>query len=405
MAAIILLICLIILLYIFQKRIFRTSSTNHISLYTDCSGFWCPKEFRGDWGSILEQKSLDMRAKANIRLKEVFGIDNAFTTNDKKYYQHFLKTTIHRFGEIKKFRWSNMALRSSELIKQKLEKEQEKKYFLLSPFVQSITFRMVMLMFFPETLISSENLVEVLTSKINRLWIKSKSFETTHLHLLEGEKRALLDVLGRIMGKPVKEGRDNPLNIIIPAYETLWRVVLRIFLEVRFYSTKYQLERTRETAAKFLESPCLNSLNNNNSGHPSMACIVNEGLRLYPPTRRIHRKCGGAEIGIDIEAIQRDSKIWGPKARVYEPSRWMRPGISNLPNFLPFGKGFVCPAKNEIGPMMIGILVAALTTEIGDEYELSETQENYPLSGARDAFEAMRINLKEVNFEMPQKVN
>ena len=29
-----------------------------------------------------------------------------------------------------------------------------------------------------------------------------------------------------------KSSKENPLNLILPGYETLWRVVLRCFIEV-----------------------------------------------------------------------------------------------------------------------------------------------------------------------------
>lgn len=53
-------------------------------------------------------------------------------------------------------------------------------------------------------------------------------------------KEVLLDQLREVflvLDDQSIEGKDNPLKILIPAYETLWRIVFRLSPEIRFCST------------------------------------------------------------------------------------------------------------------------------------------------------------------------
>lgn len=56
----------------------------------------------------------------------------------------------------------------------------------------------------------------------------------------------------------------------------------------------------------------------------SVKHIVDEALRLYPPTRRIYRSLhNGCEIAVDVEFLHRDQKTWGEDAGVFDPKRWL----------------------------------------------------------------------------------
>ena len=107
--------------------------------------------------------------------------------------------------------------------------------------------------------------------------------------------------------------------------------------------------------------------------------IVREALRLYPPTRHIHRHYtftnGSSLLAIaDIEGLHRDTEVWGPDADAFEPGRWvgMTRDCEQKKAWMPFGGSpFVCPAKSDFGPRMIGILVASLVEAFSDDkYEL-----------------------------------
>ena len=70
-------------------------------------------------------------------------------------------------------------------------------------------------------------------------------------------------------------------------------------------------------------------------------------------------------VAANIEACHRREAIWGPDSTAFVPSRWGYRTTEMQGAFMPFGGSpFVCPAKMDFGPMMIGVLVAALVTHV-----------------------------------------
>lgn len=135
-----------------------------------------------------------------------------------------------------------------------------------------------------------------------------------------------------------------------------------------------------------------NEDSSSNGGGVSVEMLVNETLRLYPPTRRVYRAFQFAEpepepqssfpcmsrsgsrpksttiTSADIETIQTAPCIWGPEASVFNPTRW-RCGLATTQEksaFFPFGTApFVCPAQKVFGPRVIGLVLGALFLELG----------------------------------------
>lgn len=68
------------------------------------------------------------------------------------------------------------------------------------------------------------------TDAINRLWIQSKNDDIIpSLH----DQTALNSALKKLLPKEYPcDSTANPLNLIMPAYETLWRVVLLTFVSI-----------------------------------------------------------------------------------------------------------------------------------------------------------------------------
>lgn len=171
----------------------------------------------------------------------------------------------------------------------------------------------------------------------------------------------------------------------------MWRVVLRAFLEIRFATGK-EVPAWRDTMIAFSKNPtkpqfdaCPTSPSGNEprigdthgvQSSPSEKHIVLESLRLYVPTRHIHRayqwdRGMGTSYEIksaDIEGCHLRSDIWGSDARRFNPDRWSALTPVQGDAFMPFGcPPFECPAKPTFGPRMIGVLVGALLAALEDK--------------------------------------
>lgn len=80
------------------------------------------------------------------------------------------------------------------------------------------------------------------------------------------------------------------------------------------------------------------------------------------------KRRGLQNVAANIGACQRNETLWGGNAQRFDPSRWINASNEAQDSYMAFGvHPFVCPAKNEFGPMMIGILVAALAHHISAE--------------------------------------
>lgn len=351
------------------------------------------------------------RALPNRRLVHAFLIDNAFTTMDDEYRRQFKYGLEQKILEFSPKEWENIAAMAQDLTRDKSRQAiDEKKELLIVPMVQLLALKISLYFLFrikPSDL--EDSVVSSLAESINALWIRSKNpaSNETEIHCWQKNlQRALVQIFP---GQPIA-GRETPLNQILPAYETLWRVVVRCFLEVSF--------RNNEAAPKwcniltlFLETPTTERFNAEHASTQStsnlsddydvsVSFLVHEALRLYPPTRRVYRTFKFASnpttqtVAADIEGCQRNPAIWGPESLKYIPGRWKNPSLATRRAFMPFGGGpFLCPAKKDFGPRMIGVLVAALATNITTkDWRLGQTADGIsshpeePLDSKRESY-------------------
>lgn len=326
------------------------------------------------------RKPLKSRAIPNQRLVRAFGIDNAFTTTDGEYYREF-RRRVEVLLKINDERWTHLALTATELARSGLQActtGHDRPEILLVPFVQRMVLKFSMHVLFSVPVDELDDAaVAIIAEKINSLWMSSKNAKPTKS--MRSEQNKLRAALQKIFPWAGKTARENPLNLILPAYETMWRVVLRCFLEVACRPHHDQTTPVfRPILASFLADPSrarFGSTTAPEAGGLSAAFIVDEALRLYPPTRRIYRQQRDAALGpsllaADIEHLHRDPRTWGDQSSSFSPSRWIDLTDHRRRAFLPFGsKPFTCPAKGDAGPRMIGVLVAALLAVFGPEWE------------------------------------
>lgn len=323
------------------------------------------------------QRSLRSRAIPNQRLIRAFAIDNAFTTTDENHYRQF-RRRAELLLKINDQRWKQIAhtaTRSARLTFPVCPVNDNRREILLVPFVQRMVLKFSMHVLFSVPVDElDDDAVAIIAEKINSLWVSSKSCKPTEsMHWDQQELRAAMQ---KIFPQAGDTARDNPLNLILPAYETMWRVVLRCFLELRFRAPDSAPD-ARQILATFLADPSRATFETAapEAGGISAAFVVDEALRLYPPTRRIYRQqnLDGLKpqlVAADIEHLHRDPRVWGEDALLFRPSRWIGMSKGCRRAFLPFGsKPFTCPAKNDAGPRMIGALVAALLAVFGEGWE------------------------------------
>ncbi|KAF2263260.1 hypothetical protein CC78DRAFT_466124 [Lojkania enalia] len=283
----------------------------------------------------------------------------------------------------------------------------------------------------PGNAISSERLTEYLIligQRINDLWILSKDKTKPLLEWSSpsnaGIHKALIAVCASENADKADETdplnpETNPMNWLLPAYETMWRVVLACVIELRF--------RNAENAniwCKTLEEYINNTSREKFKGAPTTSgvrgfCvrdIVKEALRLYPPTRRVNRRFteDGDDVKADIEYCHRSNAedAFGPDSLCFRPERWLdirtHSGlekdedikmIEEERGFMPFAES--CPAGQSatqgFGLKMIALLAGALCERLGEckgwDLENKEAYQDLrkPLPSDRAAFDSVYL--------------
>ncbi|OCK87808.1 uncharacterized protein K441DRAFT_670129 [Cenococcum geophilum 1.58] len=346
------------------------------------------------------------RAIPNSRLIGAFGIDNAFTTKDQQQKAIFTKLAAN-FLQVSSnksyYDWDQLRQKAKCIVKDTLVGHHT---FVLVPLVQSLTLRMTFAIFFcvdPETV--NYQTAKDIADGINKLWLASKDSTNIPKWTNQNNLHRLLESV--IPGKSPLDRVHNPMNVILPAYETLWRVVLRCFIEIIDEERCGEQNSTawRAVLKKFLEDPGQQQARK--SGKLSVFTIAKEALRLYPPTRRVYRmfkldpassSAGPVEqlVAADVEAYQRDPSIWGLDADKFNPDRWATLFNQKL---LAFGaKPFLCPASADFGFRTIALLTAALVIGIeeGGHNILRDHKKDYPMPGqplesGREAYAALEL--------------
>lgn len=353
------------------------------------------------------KESVKARALPNKRLIETFGIDNAFTTLDdsrRKLFRRQAATKLNlAYGN-----WKGFADIAQELVSKSLQPGANSSEIPLVPLVQSLALKIAIYTLFKlDSLRLNDKTVSTLARQINTLWLESKQMPLNNLSV-EILKKELEESLGEIFPNQSLEPEEKPMNLILPAYETIWRVVFRCFLEVAFRNPA-TAPAWHRALVRFFQNPTKDQFEHESDKDPdSVLFIVYEALRLYPPTKRVFRKFpkelgwGEKTVAADIEECQRDPRTWGARSLEFVPSRWRDLSDTIEKSFMPFGgELFICPAKKEFGPWMIGLLVAALAQGISkDEWALnnddfSDGQRPFrPLDPSRNAYLSLSISKK-----------
>ncbi|KAF2099784.1 hypothetical protein NA57DRAFT_55726 [Rhizodiscina lignyota] len=377
----------------------------------------------------------ESRARPNARLISAFGINNSFTTTDQSRASSFrgqiagivtipFQTTEK--GEKLVLGWIDLVEKARGVIQRELNGA--KQSHSLVDVLQMTTMKMSLQVLFG---IDAEDLdrdrdIRALASWVNEQWIRSKYFEDGSIedpwHFSnQHDIHDLLRHISPVLLSDLGDNPDNPLNRILPGYETLWRIVLRCLVEVA--SNRHSIEDRRlwqTILQRFAENPSIVPLDKKDQGI-SAGIIASEALRLYPPYRHIYRTY---EVGTQqferiagVEECHRSDPRWGPDPTKFLPSRW-----ASLPDltetqamndyFLAFGAApFQCPAATRIpntdkssldktylpfSISMIALLVGLFTKEMSNKWKLTGSAE---LESASEPLTASRRDYKDLIFE------
>jgi hypothetical protein len=151
----------------------------------------------------------------------------------------------------------------------------------LAPVIRVLCFRLILnILYGIEPTAPPEEDVELITKETNLQWIWSKG---------EGQvtkSASLLETLNQVLSSYAPGHTSSPghaedsLALILPSYETLWRVVLLTFVTM--------CNRTdKPVDLNSLRLPfCLGG---SSDAEKKALNVAKEGLRLYPSTKRIYR--------------------------------------------------------------------------------------------------------------------
>ena len=143
--------------------------------------------------------------------------------------------------------------------------------------------------------------LSVVGGLINCIWLRAKSGETTSKErdelysILSRWKTTdeFIEELARMSNNVSKECAI--LSILIPSYETMYRVVLPLL-----FHTHKNISFTQ-----FLNLNISPSLNSKTEQGYTYLSLIQESLRLYPVVKRIKRSSSSQETIIDIAAIHK----------------------------------------------------------------------------------------------------
>jgi hypothetical protein len=337
---------------------------------------------------------LASRAIANARLVNVFHLTNTFVSTRLETHSAFRKSAIALLQDMSRNggwpRWVDVA---SQAVYLQLPSSPPDIPF--DRFIQAVTFRTIVAGLlnpaFDQTSFNPDDITFV-TSTINTLWDHSKRPQLLPTSLLV-ELNAKLRLYF-----PDEDVFPNPLDFIIPSWETLWRLVATTMANV------HQNHRARGAFLRFRKESNVETFRRWVDAELSVEAVMIETLRLHPPTKRIARilpkgrsmawprwaswyppsLChadGYKEDVADIEAVQR-SVVWsalavdaglhtGTDIATFNPARHRARTDSQSETLMAFSFGRLGCIAKEWAPIAAGLIVAAVLGEVDEEaYEV-----------------------------------
>lgn len=359
------------------------------------------------------QQRLELRATANSRLKAAFGIDNSLTTSDPSAHAAFLRIAKRVLNK-KDRNWEVLYQVAETFLQTEIQNAIAKRGEPTLPLAECVRCMCLATVMFDNfgtdpASIPREHLVTI-TDEINNQWLLSKRDPNV------ARSARLEEALGSLnLPSPDGSGRMSPaevLSLLMPQYETLWRVVLLTFVTAYHQQPDAHADVVRRTAdvpsclgdpAREKEAlklamasiPTPSPIHTQRSFQLHWALLTfhltrkrnnkQEGLRLYPSNKHLYRshpQCPSGPVAAvaaaascDIVGLHRHAAIWGGAAEAgrFRPSRFDEGRLTARQRaaYVPFSVApHRCPAggASGFGNRIVTALVVALGRRLGPEH-------------------------------------
>jgi hypothetical protein len=346
---------------------------------------------------------LTERARANDHLRKGMGLDNTFVSPDLAVHKKFTMQ-VRELIKTPQARWTDFRELTTQAIHAELANSESGALF--DRFVQCVTLRVVLVGIMGVNIavdsLDSESIV-VVVDGITQLWSLSKNPGPSSRKLLVQLKYHLRRLV------PDEDTFPNPLNFVVPAWETLWRVIATAI------AYTHDDPRLRGLFLDLYVNPKEEVFRAEQRDGVSVKGVVDETMRLHPPSRHISRMqprlrwswvpgvllnamehlWPGTQFQFqrgyaDVEEVQR-SGVWGDDAHVFDPTRHstgrLREGQAETMSFS-FGFGPLRCVAASWAPMAVAVIGASIFDFLeGGEYTLVPG----PKIGAREGWKGWRI--------------
>lgn len=328
---------------------------------------------------------LSERAIPNERLRRAFRLTNTFVSPSVDIHRAFVgrAASLLRTAQAQGKGWQHFQEAATQAVQASLPNSACD----FDAFVEGVTLRTILVGFLDVGWTSfAEEDITIVATHITRLWSLSKRPEPIPLSQLD----TLNFHLRRLI--PDEQAYPNPLDFVIPVWETLWRVVVTVLAHV------HNDDRGRHIFADFHQNPTdiqFRAYESDQTPSPSVQAFVAEAMRLHPPSKHIGRakryphpllsmlpSCVSAAFpqllgpmchdSADIETVQR-SGVWGSDCTMFDPTRHhpLRLIQAQEATLLAFGYGKLKCIAAGWAPVAVGVIVAAILDIVdGKTYEI-----------------------------------
>lgn len=283
-------------------------------------------------GAALSQL-LEERARANTRLVKAFNLTNTFVSGEESIHSSFVNQARGLLKQANRNGWRQFRDLSTQAVQVELSELEEGGAVPYDRFVQAVCLRVILVgLLGVDAAVDSFSStdINIVTANINLLWSLSKTSKHVPPHLLPQLTLSLRNLV------PDTEKYPNPVDFVIPAWETLWRVIAIAIA----YSC--QEEEMVEAFSALYNKPDITTFNEG-SGGVSIRSIIAETMRLHPPSKRIGRLTSRPSVphpptllgrllervrpalrqeSAEVHTLQVSEDIWGPDAADFKPSRF-----------------------------------------------------------------------------------